>query len=197
MTGQNTRMSPLTAMFLGMFGVGAVGIASGAGVVLYAMHIIDTKAATILGFAENTVEGLPALLESLPPAVGELLNDRRAPDYAASIDVDLTFVKDQGRDVLRPVMTITNNGDEVVSLLAVRIAALDENRVPLRDWTEVVATPLAIDDNDWRGPLMPGATRYVAVSRWRSLPSGTDTVIQGAVEISEVRIWQPMEKEAL
>ena len=60
MIGHN-RMSPLTALFIGMFGVGAVGIASGAGVVLYAMRIIDTKASAIVGIAADTVQGLPDL----------------------------------------------------------------------------------------------------------------------------------------
>ena len=169
MIGQN-RMSPLTAFFLGVFGVGAVAIASGAGLVAYGMSIIDTNASAIVGFTRSTVENLPDLIESLPPAIAELLNDRRAPDYAKNIAVDVNFVSvKSGSGGLRPVMTITNNGNEVVSMLAVRVAALNGRKLPIREWTEVVATPVAVCD-DWRGPLMPGATRHVVISTWRTIP---------------------------
>ena len=36
-----TRMSPLTALFLGIFGVAGVGIVSAAAVLLYAMTIVN------------------------------------------------------------------------------------------------------------------------------------------------------------
>ncbi|MGB2984380.1 MAG: hypothetical protein WBE26_00740 [Phycisphaerae bacterium] len=189
------RMSPLTALFIGIFGVGAVGIASGAAIVLYSMRIIDTRATELLGFAENTVggtlEALPELLESLPPTLKDLLNDQRAPEYAANIDVDVNFIADERSGGLRPVLTITNNGSEVVSMLAVRVAALQDQNVPVQEWTEVVATPIAIE-NEWRGPLMPGSRRYVVVSCCRNLRVGKiGGSITGAVEISEIRIWRP------
>lgn len=188
-----TRMSPLTALVIGIFGVGAVGIAAGAGIVLYGMRIINTTASALLGFTESAVENLPELIDSLPPAIGELLNDRRAPDYSSNIDLDVNFVPSQeGSSGLRPVMTITNNGSEVVSMLAVRVAALNGRNLPVQEWTEVVATPVAIC-NDWRGPLMPGATRHVVISRWRTIPAEQAADITGAVEISEIRVWRPAE----
>ena len=192
MTG-HARMSPLTALFLGLFGVGAVGIASGTAVVLYGMRIIDSKASDVLGFAEGSLAGvldtLPELLESLPPTLADVLNDRRVPEYAAEIDIDAAFVTDDRNGGLRPVLTITNNGSEVVSLLAVRVAALNANKVPIREWIEVVATPIAID-GDWRGPLFPGKTRYVVMSGWRGLPAKNADTVMGVAEISEIRVWQ-------
>lgn len=183
-----TRMSPMTALFLGVFFVGAVTIGSAATVVLYGMRIVDTKASALIRFAGNTVEGLPELVQSLPPAIGDLLHDRRAPEYAGKINVEVKLVADDASGVVRPVLTVRNTGDEVVSLLAVRVAALDANGVPVNDWTEVVATPLAIDD-DWRGPLMPGATRYVVLSGSRSLAGKAGTVTAVA-EIGDVRVWE-------
>jgi len=182
-----TRMSPMTALFLGVFFVGAVAIGSAATVVLYGMRIVDTKTSALIHFAGDTIEGLPELVQSLPPAIGDLLHDRRAPDYAGKITVDTKFVVDEAAEVVRPVLTIRNTGDEVVSLLALRVAALDANGVPQRDWTEVVATPLAIDD-DWRGPLMPGSTRYVVLGGSRSL-SGKAGTLTPVAEISDVRVW--------
>ena len=91
------------------------------------------------------------------------------------------------------MLTITNNGPEVVSLLAVRLAALNENEIPLREWTEIVATPIATC-NDWRGPLFPGKKRHVRLSSWRTTRAKDVSRITGAVEISELRLWQPTEE---
>ncbi len=184
------RMSPFTALVIGIFGVGAVGITSSAAIVLYGMRIVDTKAADILGFAQGTVENLPELIKSLPPAIGELLNDRRMPEYSAELDLEVRFIAEERTGTLRPTLTITNNGSEVVSMLAVRVAALTDGAVPLREWTEVVATPIAIE-NEWRGPLMPGSTRHVILSAgYRGIPAERADDIVGAVEVSELRVWR-------
>lgn len=192
----HNRMSPVTAFFLGVFGVGAVGIASGTSVVLYGMHVLDRNASNAIGFVDRTLggtlEGLPALIESLPESIGELLEDRRAPEYAANLEVSLNFVMDERNGGVRPVLTVVNKGDEVVSLLAVRVAALNQKMLPLRDWTEVIATPLAID-HDWRGPLMPGNTRYVALSCCHGLADSDLQDITGAWEISDIRVWDGKE----
>ena len=192
----HTRMSPLTALFLGIFGVGAVGIAAGATVILYSLHILDSKASALVGFAGHSVEALPALINALPPAIGDVLNDRRAPDYAANLEVSVRFVANEQNEGIRPVVSVTNKGKEVVSMLAVRVAALDARKVPIREWTEVVATPLAID-HDWRGPLMPGATRHVVLSSWRSFPVDKADALLAAPEISELRVWEPKARTAV
>ncbi len=181
-----TRMSPMTAMFLGLFFVGGLGIASATTVVLYTMRIVDHKASSILQFADHTVTGLPELLKSLPPALADMLHDRRAPEYAGKLDVNVKFINDEDAG-LQPVLTIKNTGDEVVSMLALRVAALDANGTPRRDWTEVVATPLSVD-NDWRGPLMPGETRYVVLHGSRSLGRKAESMVAVA-EIGDVRVW--------
>ena len=183
------RMSPLTALFLGIWIVGGIGIASGTAITLHALSIIDGNVSTVVSLVEGTIDDLPALVESLPDAVGTALNDRREPEYADRIQVNLDFVADDRSGRLRPTLTIRNVGSEVVSLLAVRAAALEDGRVPVAEWTEVVATPLAIAD-EWRGPLMPGATRHVVVgSPWRSISPVDAENITGAVEISELRVW--------
>ena len=182
------RMSPFTALFIGIFGVGAMAIAGASCIVLLGMRIADNRITDVLHLADDTIEGLPELINSLPPAIGDVLNDRRAPEYAADLDVDVAFAVDEsGR--LRPVMTIKNNGSEVVSMLAVRVAALLDNGMPVREWTEVVATPIAIE-NEWRGPLMPNATRHVVLSRCYGHAGKILGNLTPAHEISEVRVWQ-------
>ena len=194
MTAQ-TRMSPLTALFIGLFGVGGVIIACSSAIVLYSMAIIDSRASEILGLADTTVEktvdALPQILESLPPAIEDLHEMGRAPEYVDQLDVGVDFVVDSRSKGLRPVLTIVNRGDRVVSMLAVRVAALNESGLPIREWTEVVATPIAICD-EWRGTLFPGATRHVVLSSgWRGIPIEKARNITGAAEISEIRLWNP------
>lgn len=193
-----SRMSPMTALVIGVFGVGAVGIASVTAVVLHGFSVIDSKAGQILEFTEtaltSTLEGLPGLLDSLPEAVEELLNDRRAGDYVANIDVAVSFVHDEDSGRLRPVLAITNEGERVVSLLALRVVALDGQGIPMREWTEIVATPITIP-NEWRGPLRPGNTRHVILSSWRrGITRKQANGITGAVEITNVRVWNAPEE---
>jgi hypothetical protein len=187
-------MSPFTAFFIGLFGLGAVGIVCGAAIVVKGMEVLDSKAEEVLRLTEDAVGGtlkaLPEILEALPGAVDDVLNHQRAPDYIANIDVEADFVVGDRSGSLRPVLTITNKGEEVVPLLAVRVAALDAHKRPLSEWTEVVATPIAID-HDWRGPLFPGQPRHIVMSSRRGLPVDADDAITAAVEISEIRVWQP------
>ena len=188
------RMSPLTALFLGLFGVAAVGITAGSLIALYGMHIVDDKASSIIGFAKGTIQGLPDIIDSLPAAVSDALSDRRAPEYASHLEIDVDFIEGNRANEVRPVLTIINHGDEVVSMLAVRVAALGADGVPLRDWTQVVATPIAIED-DWRGPLFPHSTRHVVLSRYcgrRMLPD--KSTLTATTEVSELRLWQPREE---
>ena len=185
MTGP-TRMSPITALFLGLFGVLAVGITSGTGIVLYGLRIANTNASSLLNLADSTIAGLPELIERLPPALADLFDDRRAPDYAENLDVKVSFLADKRSDRIRPVMTVTNNGSSVVTMLTVRVAALNQEEVPLQEWTELVATPIALND-ELRGPIFPGSTRHIVLRRgYRRTASGS--AFTGAIEISELRI---------
>ena len=189
-----TRMSPLTALFLGIFGVAGVGIVSAAVIVLYGMTVVNSKASEVLGFTDTTVvkvfEALPELMESLPAAVGDVLNDKRDPDYAKNLDIKVAFVVDDNLGV-RPVLTILNEGDRTVSMLAVRVAALNEQGLPVREWTEVVATPVAVYD-EWRGVIMPGGRRHVVLhSSWCGSPEDMAETITAVAEISELRVWEP------
>jgi len=184
------RMSPLTALVLGIFAVLAVTVASASVVVVYGLRVAGTNSEALVKFAEHTVAGLPELLEALPPAVGDILNDSRAPTYVGDIDVDAEFVTSGDQEHYRPVLTVTNRGEEVVSMLAVRVAALSDAGVPIAEWTELAATPITLEDDDWRGPMMPGASRYIVVGGWRRAPADAAASIKPAVEISELRVWR-------
>lgn len=190
MSHQNTRMSPVTALFLGFFGVGAVAIASVTATVIYGLSIVDGKASTLIALVENTVTNLPEIVDALPPVLADVFHDRRAPEYMDSLDIEVRFVSDADSKTVRPVLSVTNKGSEVVSMLAVRVAALGKSKVPLRDWTAMVATPIALE-NDIPGPLFPGKTRHMVLSRSRNLYGELSDDNGAAIEVSEIRIWTP------
>jgi hypothetical protein len=194
MNQQRQRMSPLTAFFLGMFGLGAVSTACVSMIILYGIRVADSKTGQVLGFTSKMLSDLPEIIDGLPGAVGEVFDDRRAPEYADRIKIEASFQSDDDGKRTRPVLTVRNEGDKVVSMLAVRVAVLNDRRVPQCEWTEVVATPLAIDES-WRGPLLPGSTRYVVLhSGYGCRGLSASETKNGATEISEIRIWEPKDK---
>lgn len=191
------RMSPITALFLGLFGIGAVGIASGTAVTLYAMNIIDNSSIQVVNFLDGTVgdlvTNLPKILEALPETIKDVMQAERSPEYASHLDVKMKFI--EGKHGVRPSLTIVNNGTEVVSVLAIRVAALNEDDTSIREWNQVVATPFAFGDKDWPGPIYPGETRYFSFSEYNSLNSlGSSEKIVGVTEISEIFVHIPKER---
>ena len=200
------RMSRISALFWSIALVlitviTTTGILAGTG-----MMIVNGKASRVLDLAENGVEQLPdlimnvsELIEGLPPMLSEPLNARRAPGYLAQLDVQVDLVPSADGQWLRPAVRIENKGDEMVSLLAMRVVALDEQQHPVCEWTEVVATPLTFDDNDWRGPLMPGNTRHALLPYWsfHKLPRQMDEKLTAVYEITDVLVYQPAVQTAL
>jgi len=200
-------MSPLTALFLGLSLFGVSLVAMIAVVALYGLKIADDKSDRLLGLADNTVERvpeiirsvtdqMPELIKSLPPVLSDAFNDRRAPEYTGQLVIQAELRPSGRRDSLAPVVTIENKGSEMVSLLSVRVAVLDESGTPRREYTEMAATPLAID-HDWRGPLMPGATRHLVLCDWDGLPQNAASRWKAVCEISELRLWNGPAAEAV
>jgi hypothetical protein len=185
-------MSPFTAFFIGLWCTGIVALSGATLITLYGMRIADRKASVVVDLLGDAMQNLPALIEALPPAVETALNDHRAPEYVENVEVRVDFSTQGRAGFLTPVLTITNKGNEVISMLAVRVAALGERGVPFQEWTEVVATPFAFCD-DWRGPMLPHATRHVVLSAWRSPSPDALGNLTGAHEVSELRVWQPKE----
>ena len=74
------RMSPITALFMGIFGCGAIAIAGATVIVLRGMSLAESQVGEIIGFAGGLVDGLPELLSSLPPALptSSMIVERRS-----------------------------------------------------------------------------------------------------------------------
>jgi hypothetical protein len=180
------RMSPFTALFLGTTAVAVAVITSLAIIVIYGMHLAGQSCGGLVGVAEKAVQGLPDLAASLPPAIGDLLNDRRAPDYVKDLAIDVHWASGEtGRDLSRPIVSVQNKGAQMITLLTMRVAALDSDNEPVHEWTTAAATPLTVE-HEWRGPILPSGERRYALHR---LPDGSskDTTLKW--EVTDVRVW--------
>jgi len=158
-------------------------------VALYAVHLASEKSERVISLAQDAVRGLPEFTKSLPPALSDMLDDRREPQYCSELAISAKVVSrpDPHRG-LRTEIEITNNGGAVVSLLSLRIIILDDREQLLCESQEWAATPVAADDG-WRGPIMPGSKRhFVSHARcpWGSVP--TDA-LKAQIEVTELRVW--------
>jgi hypothetical protein len=158
-------------------------------VLLYTVHLASDKSERLITLAQSALKGLPEMTQSLPPALADMLDDQRRPDYCKELTVSAqaTALPDaQGR--VRTTVEIVNNGSEVVSLLSLRILILDEQDQLLCESQEWAATPFAADDG-WRGPIMPGSRRHFVSYRGCGYrPDGTSD-LNAEVEITELRVW--------
>ncbi len=182
------RMSPLSALFFSFAAVAISLIGTVLVLGVYGISVVDQKASQVLNVAGHTIESLPDLIEAVGPATSELLGDR-APAYKEHIKIEAAFVTDEEGRYTRPALTITNNGDQVVTLMSVRVAALNSSGVPVENWTDVVATPLGVDD--WPGQLHPGDTRHFLMRRWSRGKIAAGETLTPSVETTELRIASP------
>ncbi len=181
----------LSTLALGVSLFGATVVVCATMVVLYGMNIADRRTDGILAGAGDLLRGLPEARKALPPAIADIFDDRRVPDYARQIQVAGKIVRRRLEDRWPSVaIEVKNDGGEMVTLLSLRVVLLDADDHPVAEWNEWAATPLAIDDEDWRGPILPGSTRRLVThpgGRLRSLPADAQHV---GVEVSDIRVWR-------
>ena len=194
------RNTFLSALVGGICGLAITIILCGTAVVIYGMHFVGDKSEKIVtSLVEDAIQGLPVLQKSLPPVLGDLLNDRRQPGYCDQLEVTArtSVLEDRnGHDRMRTEIKVINNGQEVVSLLSLRIIVLDSRDEILTESNEWAATPIAADD-DWRGPIMPGSRRHFTISHYRRPPDFILEDLKTEVEITDVRVWNSGEEAPL
>lgn len=161
---------------------------SGTIILLYGMYIVNDKTDNMVGIVQSAFKSLPEVRKSLPPVLADVLNDRRRIDYRRSIEVNAKSVAARGDDAMEIHVAVTNKGDALVSLLAFRLSAFDENGNFLFSRHVYGVTPFAADE-DWPGPLMPGACRHLSAGPFRM---GRQAV-RVETEISDLRVWEPDE----
>lgn len=183
------KHSFLSSTAFGLSAIIITLIVSATVVLLYGVHLASDKSERVIDLAQSAVRGLPEFQQSLPPALADMLNDRRQPDYAGQLAITAKVTsRPESHGRTRTAIEVVNNGKEVVSLLSLRVVLLDEDDQLLCESQEWAATPVAIDD-DWRGPLMPGSKRRFVC--WRRCPYevGPLDVIKPEIEITELRVW--------
>lgn len=181
----NKRMSFLASLVWGLCSVIMVTVICSSGLVFYSLHIIDSTSQTLPAFVMNALNGLPTTLKSVP-IVADILSDERRVDYVGELDIEVRVTDDpRYDDRMRAVATVVNNGDEVISLLCLRVVVSDSAGNIVNENIEFVATPFPIDEN-LSGPLWPGQTRRVVTSSFAALDQ-----LSAEYEISEIRVWVP------
>jgi hypothetical protein len=178
----------LSSAVMGFSAVIITLMVTGTVVLLYTVHLASDKSERVITLAQSAIRGLPELAHSLPPALADMLDDHRRPDYCKELTISAKATSQpdsHGR--VRTTIEVVNNGQEVVSLLSLRILILDEQNQLLCESQEWAATPFAAD-NGWRGPIMPGSRRHFVCYRgaWTSHPAGD---LNTEVEITELRVW--------
>jgi hypothetical protein len=182
------RHTFLSALAMGLSAIIIAFIISCTVVIVYGMNFAGEKSEEVVALVEKAINGLPELQESLPPALADMLNDHRQPDYATQLDITTqTTLLPNDQGTVKTVIEIVNNGKEVVSLLSMRVVVLTSQNDIITESNEWGATPIAAN-HDWRGPLMPGARRYFVTSR-RALPVYSADELKTEVEITDIRIW--------
>ncbi len=186
--GMRPRGGALRALVVGFFCLLTVIVVCTAGLGLYALNVVDRKATTVLDMGGSVVGALPEILpelqESLPPVLADALHDERRPDYRSEVDVSVRMASRDAHGRHRLVLEVENRGQEVLSMLAVRVVLVDAEETPVRSVVTYLATPLAVD-HDWPGPLMPDSKRLSGLMVFCG-----DEGLTARAEITDLRLWR-------
>jgi len=182
------RRSFLATAALGISLVTVTLVTGVTGIILYGMNIADRKSDNLIEVVQHGIQNLPELRKSLPPVLSDAIDDVRRPDYASQLGIDVRLARDARRGGVRPVIDVTNRGEELVSMLSIRVTVLNEENEPVAEFNEWVATPIAAD-GDWRGPLMAGAKRSLSCGTVR-MHNGDTQGLHAQAEVTDVRVWK-------
>ncbi len=191
------KRSFLSSMALGLSALAITVIISGAVVVVYGMNFIAERSDKIVATVGSAISGLPELQKSLPPVLADILDDRRGPEYRDKIQINARIdpLADHGGR-MRTVVEVANKGNEIVTLLSLRITVFDAHNEVIAESNEWAATPIAAD-RDWRGPLMPGSDRHFVAYPHKVFHTSSLDNLRTKVEITDVRIWNRPDETAL
>lgn len=193
----NKKHTFFSALAMGLSAIVITFIISCTVVIIYGINFAGDKSEKLVSLVEEAVRSLPALRDSLPPALADILDDRRQPDYCTKLEITAktTLLPDRNGRV-RTIVNVVNKGQEVVSLLALRIVVLNADDEILAESNEWAATPFAAE-HDWRGPLMPGSRRHFTSSHSREFPVSSLNDLKTEIEITDIRVWNSKKNTSL
>jgi hypothetical protein len=179
----------LSSVAKGLFGTIMVIVLCGTALGLYGMRIADTKFALIADKAEvildHVMRTLPQWQEAMPPQIADALLDRRAPDYRDSVDVSARLARHGRHDMI--VVEVNNKGDEIISMLPVRVVVEDNGGVPVFESSLYAVTPLNLGCDEWPGPLWPRSAPRKILQYACRVPADAKVT----VEITDLRVALP------
>jgi hypothetical protein len=180
------RGSLLSALVYCLFTFLTISVIATIAAGMYALSLVDRNIVRGASLAGRALAALPEWRSTLPPALSDALNDRRDVAYRDQLTTQVRIVpEDERHGRAHVLIEVRNGGTEAVSVLALRVTLESDDGVPLREFITYAATPLAVDNGEWRGPLLPGAARTVAREiRERRLPT-----LKANVEVCELRVW--------
>lgn len=144
----------LAATATGFFTLLTVGVICATALGYRGMNLVSDHGEEVEKMICRLGEQLPKWRETMPPAVVEALDDHRDADFVKNLEIEDRLVERRGDSSI--VLTVKNNGNAVVTFLALNIQTEDNDGVPLGVSTVWVATPFALDEPQFRGPLLPG-----------------------------------------
>ena len=176
----------LTAFVSGVFGTLIVCVICGAVLAFYAINVADRTVGGVFDSGSSLLRAVPELRQSIS-ILADMLDDHRAPDYRDEVEVSARVAESNGpRHEPVVILDITNTGSETITLMTARVVVEGKNGVPSPERRTWIATPVQIDDDDWRGPMLPGSERRFAIPVW-DCPDDEDLTV--SVEVTDLRVW--------
>lgn len=166
--------------------------------IIYGMHFIGDKSEKIVSTVGAAIGGLDEFQQALPPIIADVLNDQRRPDYRDNLEVSARVSQIPGHNnhnhnQIRVAIQAKNNGDEVVSMLTIRVILLDENNEVISETDKWIATPITADGG-LPGPIMPGSNRRYTAHTYCNHGDRPLDSFKTEVEITDIRVWNPPEQ---
>ena len=185
----------LSAVAMGLSAVIVALLIACTAVILYGMRLAATDPdGGFLSFAQQAVHWFPGARKALPFSLANVPVSCRQPEYCSHIQIAAETRAAAGTQTdVKTVVRVANEGSEAISLLLLRIVIFNSRREVLAESTEWAATGVAAQSK-WRGPLLPGCHRYIAVSPVRVPPGSLQGRLQTEVEIADIRI-SPSQKQ--
>lgn len=187
----NKRGGFFTALVQGLFGFLIVGIVCATVLGAFGFWVFDKKTSEFFSIVTSVAGNAENWREIAPEFLSDALNDRRALAYDEKLDINVRMMPSTGQRGGNVVVAeVANRGDELVSMLSLRVTVEDGDGVPVFEEVIAAATPISMQlDHDviLRGPLRPGSYRKILIHP--PLMDEADTTVK--YEVTELRLWVP------
>lgn len=185
----------LSSLAMGFSAFLIVVVISSTTLIIYGMHFIGDRSEKLVSTVGAAIGGLDEFQEALPPIIADVLNDRRRPDYRDQIDVTARISPIPGHNNhIRVAVQAKNKGQEVVSMLTIRVILLDENNEVISETDKWIATPITTDGG-LPGPIMPGSNRRSTVYTYCTHGEKALDSLKTEIEITDLRVWNAPEQK--